>query len=398
MKKLIVLTGFLPQKRRKGDIIQELTLFFHAEMGTKIEIEDFFYLNQYNTTMVITFEKPKHKAMVFQKIQNIMELENEEGQPYYINDYLPAEIAERKQKERERYAKAKNEEKLDQEKMEWDRGRLLINNQYFTESIHVPNEKEMIKLSTERLDYIMDIKLQKSEVHENKGNKFIGYTFCPTKLSEVQDAYMKLKLIHGSARHIICSYNLPQLPWNESFGSCDDGEPRAGRILQKWMLENKLSSCAFFGVRYYGGEKIGTERFTNYLEVTKEALNKQPINTVTQEPQQATTQAKKTIKPKPKRATANSILPRKSLSQRRDIRGRRTIPSSRYTDTNVNKSPQSYAAKASPELRETNRPPFQFSRPTNALDVDEWPSLRNDQHRTSQRAYSRDETKTNASV
>ena len=372
MKKSLVLTGFLPNKSRKSDVIQELVLFFQAEFAAKVEIEDFFYLNaNENAPMVITFEKPKHKAAIFQNITNIQDLENENGQPYYINDHLPPNLIERKQKEREKYGRAREQEILEQEKIDWHKGRMLINGQPYQEKLLVPNERDILKLSTSEFDKIMQVKLQKGNRIECKDSKFIAYTLYPTSLQQVQEAYMKVKILHGSSRHIICGYSIPSLLWVEATGACDDDEIKAGRSLLKWMMENSLSHRALFVVRYCGFPKLGPERFTCYMKSAKSAIDAMPTNSLTLEKQTCTVQQYVERKKRERK----QYTPRESLSnlRRRGIRGSRQ-PVRCMRRGMHNRRSTTYAET----LTDTNYgSSFSFSNPHSALDKDEWPRLNN---------------------
>ena len=117
---------------------------------------------------------------------------------------------------------------------------------------------------------------------------FVGYTMKTISLKQIQDAYMKLKLIHPDARHIICSYVIAGNKPHECESYCDDNEINAGRMLLRWMKDNEVSNRVIFVVRHYGGLKMGLDRYDCIRQAAELALKKDDIeiNTADSEEQQ----------------------------------------------------------------------------------------------------------------
>ena len=103
-------------------------------------------------------------------------------------------------------------------------------------------------------------------------SRFLGYAATVTTHEQVNKLYSKLKMLHGSARHIVCAYSLPipDQTWGQD--QCDDQEFGAGRHLARIITEYKLKNIVLFGVRYYGGIHLGKRRFLLYKQTVEEAL------------------------------------------------------------------------------------------------------------------------------
>ena len=86
-----------------------------------------------------------------------------------------------------------------------------------------------------------------------------------------------MKIVQPAARHIPCAYWIPgdeELHYTRAF--LDDGEPGSGRILLNTLLDLQLPGHVIFGVRKYGGLKIGADRFLCYWMAAYSALGHDP--------------------------------------------------------------------------------------------------------------------------
>ena len=82
---------------------------------------------------------------------------------------------------------------------------------------------------------------------QKKKCKFIGYTKAVKDHEEIHKAYKHLRLLHGSARHIICVYRIAgNHPTCEDYD--DDDEFSAGRHMLSAMVRNNIMNRVFFVV------------------------------------------------------------------------------------------------------------------------------------------------------
>ena len=95
MKKSLVITGLKVSAKRQeaGWQIQQ---FVEAELNVSIDLVDFFFLGATEPKpIVITVGSYEQKTSIFQNKKSLKYLENEDGKPIFINDYLPASIGEK---------------------------------------------------------------------------------------------------------------------------------------------------------------------------------------------------------------------------------------------------------------------------------------------------------------
>ena len=103
-------------------------------------------------------------------------------------------------------------------------------------------------------------------------SRFIGYAVKASSYEAINNAYTKLRMIHGGARHIVCAYSISLNDQTWGDGQCDDDEHCAARHLMRLIKEHKLKDTVLFRVRYYGGIHLGKTRFQLYTEVAEKAL------------------------------------------------------------------------------------------------------------------------------
>ena len=138
---------------------------------------------------------------------------------------------------------------------------------------------DMLDYTTNQLEKIMDMELSKGAEIEQEGNRFIAYSLSTDSLQEVQDGYMKLKLSHPKARHIICAYLLKGSKFSKTRGYCDDGEHAAGTKILQFMADNNIECRALYVIRYYSGVKLQQDRFLCIYRAVRECLETYSFNT-----------------------------------------------------------------------------------------------------------------------
>ena len=197
--------------------------------------------------------------------------------PVYISDFLPPEIKEMKRREREIFKKNEQDQSNGIE-MNMTKNGLEIQGSQYIKKVTAPDSTKVLSYTEVHLNRICQMQVESGEeIHEN-GSQFIGYILPTNNHSLINDAYMKLRLIHPQASSIICSYSIPGLPrcYHEDY--CDDKEVGGGNFLLKLLQKNKIACTAFFVVRIHEGTKIGPIRFELMETAIRSALLKHPYN------------------------------------------------------------------------------------------------------------------------
>ena len=141
-----------------------------------------------------------------------------------------------------------------------------------------PQPTDILSIPAAKLDEILQMNMLIGEKQCIEENIFIGAAIKADNTATIQDAYLKLRLIHPQARHIMCAYQLQVEPEDRNIHTqdfCDDGEIGAGRQLLKLLQESDLQNRAIFVVRYCG-EKLGPNRYRRILNAAKRALLNDP--------------------------------------------------------------------------------------------------------------------------
>ena len=213
---------------------------------------------------------------------------------------------------------------------------------------------------------------------EKDRSTFTAYIAAVNDYKNIQRAYIKMKLLHPAAKHILCIYRIPGNRVYECEDYCDDNDHSCGKSVLWWMQRNKISCRMFFVVRNYGGKKLGASRHQCYIEAAERALENNPINAINGEHQTSTTTA--AAKPKPHKQWAN-IKPQHTPSYRDSL--------SRQRDNKSRKSAQirgnGWQLRTAPR-RDVRTDLYQFQPPQNVLSTEEWPELAHEGNRMKHRA------------
>ena len=113
----------------------------------------------------------------------------------------------------------------------------------YRKKITPPDSTELLTLTVEELDELMTIKTIKGPSVWSKDSHFIAYSLDAKDLQTIRQAYLKIRLIHIKARHIICAYLLPGADAQKHVNGdyCDDQETGAGAQILEIMEKNNVS-------------------------------------------------------------------------------------------------------------------------------------------------------------
>ena len=267
-RRMLVITGLPIYSYKKADLILEVQQFIQQALGITAVIEDSFTLG-YNTPrpIVITLQSVEEKREI---LKNKNFLRHIKSAAIFINDYIPTTIQERRKKEKE--VKEKAELCEAKPTVEYVKGKLTIQGEHYRQKIEVPSPRELIELEKEDLERIQAIKTSKSPEYKSQGSVFQTYIVKVQNFQQIRDAYIKMKIVQPTARHIPCAYWLKGQDTYYSQDYVDDGEPGSGRVLLQVLTDLGSENSAIFAVRKYGGTKIGTERFELYQKSAVAAL------------------------------------------------------------------------------------------------------------------------------
>ena len=280
-KKMAVLTG-LYTKGKKKEVIQDIELFLETEVGVTIALDDYFEIGSLQPkSKVLIFQSLRDKMLVMRHKNRLKNICNEDGKPYYINDYLPAEQVE---SDRHEQRIVDRNEQLDEEvkaKIEYKDGQMVIDQIPYAQPVIPPTPLKLLDVSTTALQDLLRLPICKGPQMELDDNKFVGFTLAVSNHEDINEAYLKMRLCYPKSRHIVCAYILgkdtkPHL----GMGCCDDGEHGAGEKLLQYMIENNLEKRVIFVSREFSGRKIGIDRFKYILQAAHECMKLYPGNAI----------------------------------------------------------------------------------------------------------------------
>ena len=269
-KKMIIITGLTLESTKKSEMALEVQDFLEKNLLTDVCVDDIFTLGHSNPKpLVVSFPTFQEKSQVLKNKSLLKSLRVR----IYINDYVPAATQEKRRREGEvkEIAEAENMQ------VSYFNGKMTIQGHYYKPMVTVPSPKDLINLDYDELHEIQKIDFNRGDEFQKEGSKFVTYVAKAENGQQIRRMYVKMKIIQPAARHIPCAYWLPgeqQKYLNQSF--VDDGEPGSGRVLLDILKDKNMEGYVVFGVRKYGGTKIGADRFTCYAMATYSALGFDP--------------------------------------------------------------------------------------------------------------------------
>lgn len=221
--------------------------------------------------MLVMLRHFSDKARIFENVGNLKGVK-QNGMQCFVSAQLPEVANEKRRFINSKMSANKNKHGKNKLPLTVKQGQLLFKNQPLKTKVHPPSPRDMVRLRGDELDQINAIPLHKGVHEESQDNFFVGYATSVTNHSKINDAYKKMKLLHGEATHIACAFKLRSVaaPYDE--GGCDDDEHGASRILLQLIQEGRHTNVAVFMVRYYSGIKLGPLRFDLMKKVVASAI------------------------------------------------------------------------------------------------------------------------------
>ena len=272
-KKAIIVTG-LYTHGRKNQIINQIYDFLDQQLGIgDITVDEFFTMGITNPKpIVIYFQTMEDKRAVMSAKGYLKGLTNKDGNPFYINDYQPAAVQDKKRRERDVAMANDRKEAESKVEIKFTGSAMYLQNEMYVKKVTPPKPSELIQLSPEEVEIILSLPITTGPTVNFKKNVFTPYVAKVTSHEQIRQLYKKLKFIEPSAKHVVCVYRLQGEPEYYNSDYSDDGETGTGRIVLEMLKRQQIENVVVFIARKYGDTKLSTDRHSCYVEAAVGAL------------------------------------------------------------------------------------------------------------------------------
>ena len=266
-RRMVSIHGLYIYHEKKDEVSMEVEVFLCEQVGVSVNVDDVYFLGSYEPRIcIVSFATLQDKRKVMNAKSALKDVINRDKKPIFINDFKSTEINERRKYEGEIYQENEAQPTHLKFKSEFKGTALMLNDVPCAQMkrVSTPSPSALIDISLDELDEVLSVSLSKSVQIEYMESRFIAYAQdlknVSNKYQQIQRAYLRVKLLHPSAQHVICAYDVDE---QDIFAKdyCDDGEHGAGRAALNYLAECNVKDTACFIVRYYGGHKIGQQRF-----------------------------------------------------------------------------------------------------------------------------------------
>ena len=277
-RKSVILTG-LRFSTSKDERIRQIEQFFLDALGVRVKVDDTYFIGSKQSGLkpvVITLQTLRDKNVLFKRKEELNKLEGENGSAIYLNSYLPPDINEKKRRERD-ILKDLKKTKTKYEKLPTG---IKIGATHYKKKISAPDPTEVLDMEMEELERILSLDVVKGDTLKVKDSLFVPYSADVQNFKNIRESYMKIRLMHARARHIVCAYYLPGAEIYHNQDYVDDEESGAGRAVLKLMQENNISNKAFYIVRICGKERLNENRISSYVAAATSVQNMNSFNAI----------------------------------------------------------------------------------------------------------------------
>ena len=320
-RKVLKIRGLLEAEQENcKEVVKD---FFTQKLGitSTIVVTEAFRLGKGdNRPMKVVLKNPRHKAKIFKNTKKLKDVTNDMGDSFYVDDQITAKRFAERGRQRQIVAENKKvQTTADKLVLSFKNRQMLINGREYEKGIQTPTCRDILQATPQQRLQRMKIKLQRSGDVKVEGQLFVGYTFCPQNLQEVNIAYAKVKALHTDARHILCAVRLPGRDFHVNRDFCGDDEHGGGIYLLRTLMLSEVQNQAIFIVRVYDGKHIGLRRFQAMFDAASSAVDRAPVNTVTGEHDKLWQQQQQQQQKNPIQSSARPIRGGYNGGQRRNM-------------------------------------------------------------------------------
>ena len=284
-KRMTILSGFYGSTK-KHECLQQVHEFVYKEIGIVINIEDVFFIGSATPReIVIILQSVTEKKNLYQHKSKLKDIVNKDGKPYFFRDYRPPTANDTNRRCAEITKQMQTMDDVEQKEITIQGRSIYIGQEEYKKKILPPNATTVLLQPIEELNRVLSIQVQDGARMAHKENYFTGYTIAAADAGMIKDAYMKLRLNHAEARHIVCAWNIPGLNRFECEDYADDQDLGMGSVLLKQLQDNNITHRAIFVVRKCG-QKLNQDRAECYRQVAVKTLQINPANSVLKTQQQ----------------------------------------------------------------------------------------------------------------
>ena len=266
---------------------------------------------------------------------NLKKASEELEMEIYLNHYNTGAQNERKKRDRVIIAENKKKEKDYQVEIEKVQGGLKVGGKLYRKQVEEPKPGDLLKFTTEELDKILKFPVLRGPEIKKDDNTFIAYCVDTDKIQQVRDGYHKVRLMHASARHVVCVFNLPCKDGLTHLYSdyCDDEDIGVGSYILAQMKRSHVSHKALYIVRYCGKSKLNEDRLPCYLRAAVALIAQKPINGVTRSKQELKESLPRAEQKKSWPANARNQVSPKNANNNSGTKNQRTSIKKTYAET-----------------------------------------------------------------
>ena len=291
---------------------------------------------------------------MFQNIDKIKNLQNTRGKKIYIRQFTTQRQIEQRKKSQQVADMMAQEDQVDQAEVSIEGDKIYIGEHQYHKKVQPPDPTHVLRLPLGKLNEIMATQVDRTDAITVDDNVFTPYSMCTTDYKQIENAYMKLRLNHAEAKHIVCAWNIPGPKPFESIDNCDDGDHGMGYMIQKLMMTNSITHRVIFIVRNVG-YKLNDKRAETYIKAAKAAIMKHPMNhlinktqTVTEEVEEKESTYARAVQNRLPEQPKGKVIRRNPNKRNKDphaTRGR-----DRGRGGNMNTRPKNTRDKVTPEI------------------------------------------------
>ena len=231
--------------------------------------------------VVVTVASISEKKEIMSQSEKLKLLTNSLGKKYYVRDYYTPQTQEMRRKGQDVAERMAENDSVNQEEVATVGSKVYVGDKEYKPKVQPPDPTKVLAMPMEKLNKIMSMPaLCGDTVQVGEGNFFTGYIMDTVCFEEIRDAYMKIRLNHADARHIVCAWSVPGVDNVYCEDGCDDEDYGASRIILNMMREHQITHRVIYVVRVCGN-KLNSERFPSYLKAAMSVVNKYPVNAKT---------------------------------------------------------------------------------------------------------------------
>ena len=268
-----ILNGVIMKKEESAKSAVKNFLKNQMEIENEIELVSAHKMGKAKYAPIwFRLQDPDEVPILFKHISNLKDKKNANDRKYKLREFTTELVKEEKIRQQDiqmENGRLPESHKLD---LSYQKGEMYVNEVKYDKEINAPRAKDMLLMTKEQENILEQIRMHQGPTIKENDSTFEVYMAQVDSFEAIAENYQAVVREHLSASTVMVGYRLFGSQHHLLQDYCDNNEHGGGRAILNVLKDAKIWNVAVFIVRYHNGPHLGKRRFEIIEDLVKQVI------------------------------------------------------------------------------------------------------------------------------